>query len=112
VNTSTTPSVRFGYANGSANTVRPTSLTYPNGRQLTYDYGSSTTIDNAASRISAIQDGSDTLAAYSYLGLNSVVQIDSPQADLRYTLVSPVGPVRPAAMWAMPPNAVNPFLPA
>ncbi|MBI1314970.1 hypothetical protein GC176_27065, partial [bacterium] len=34
VNTGTTPSVQYGYANGSANTIRPTSLTYPDGRSL------------------------------------------------------------------------------
>jgi len=38
VNTSTTPKVQYGYANRSANTVRPTSITYPDGRVITYDY--------------------------------------------------------------------------
>ena len=39
VNTSTTPKVQYAYANGSDNTIRPTTLTYPDGRVLTYDYG-------------------------------------------------------------------------
>jgi hypothetical protein len=39
VNTSTTPKVQYGYASGSANTIRPTAITYPNGRIITYDYG-------------------------------------------------------------------------
>ena len=34
VNTGTTPKVEYAYADGSANTTRPTSLTYPNGRVL------------------------------------------------------------------------------
>ena len=41
VNMSTTPNVQYGYANGSANTIRPTSVTYPNGRVLNYNYGTS-----------------------------------------------------------------------
>jgi hypothetical protein len=39
VNTSTTPKVQYGYASGSANTIRPTAITYPDGRVITYDYG-------------------------------------------------------------------------
>ena len=35
VNTSTSPSVQYDYADGSANTIRPTTMTYPNGRVLT-----------------------------------------------------------------------------
>lgn len=29
VNTSTTPKVQYAYADGAANTIRPTSMTYP-----------------------------------------------------------------------------------
>lgn len=94
VDTSTTPSVQMGYADGSANTVRPTSLTYPNGRVLTYGYGSSGGVNDQASRIGSLidDDGSAThLADYTHLGLGSVVQQDSPEADLRYTLISLTG---------------------
>jgi len=41
VNTSTTPNVQYAYDNGSANEIRPTTITYPNGRVLNYTYGSS-----------------------------------------------------------------------
>jgi hypothetical protein len=67
VNTSTTPKVQYAYANGSANTVRPTSLTYPDGRVLTYNYGSGGGIDDAASRVNKYVDsdmGSTELAQY------------------------------------------------
>ena len=90
----TTPSIQYGYANGSANTVRPTSVTYPNGRVVAFDYGSSGGIDDSASRVASLVDsgGASThLADYSYLGLNAVVQQDSAEADLRYTLVSLTG---------------------
>jgi len=91
VNLMTTPSVQMGYANGSANTIRPTSLTYPNGRQLSYNYGMSGSIDSSASRVASLIDsdgGSTHLADYSYLGLGSVVQQTSPQADLMFTLAN------------------------
>ncbi|MBI1248152.1 RHS repeat-associated core domain-containing protein [bacterium] len=77
VNTSTTPKVEYSYVTGSANTVRPTTLTYPDGRVLTYDYGTAGGIDDAASRVAALvdDDGSSThLVDYSYLGMGSPAQ--------------------------------------
>ena len=41
VNTSTSPKVQYAYATGSDNSIRPTALTYPDGRVLNYGYGSS-----------------------------------------------------------------------
>src|SRR4029077_1711691 len=38
VNVSNSPKVQYSYADGSANTIRPTTLTYPNGRVITLDY--------------------------------------------------------------------------
>ncbi len=87
VNTGTTPSVQRGYANGSTNTVRPLSLTYPNGRELTYDYGTTGEINDALSRIGSIVDDDTThLADYEFVGLAGVIQQTSPQPNLRYTL--------------------------
>src|SRR5690606_31356199 len=49
-------------------------------------------IDDSTSRIASIVDDDSThLADYSHLGSGIVVQQDSPQADLRYTLVSLTG---------------------
>ena len=65
-----------------------------NGRELSYDYGMSTSIDDLSGRIASLID-SDVpgthLTHYSYLGLEAVVQQDSLQAELRYTLVSLTG---------------------
>ena len=71
VNVSTTPKVQYAYADGSANTVRPVSLTYPNGRVLNYDYGPAGGIADSASRISSLidNDALTHLADYSYLGM-------------------------------------------
>ena len=84
-----TPNVQYGYANGSANTVRPTSLTYPDDRVLTYDYGTTDGIDDASSRIFALVDddmGITHLAEYSYLGRQSFVKVDYTEPDLEYVL--------------------------
>lgn len=63
-----TPGVAYGYADGSSNTIRPTSLTYPNGRSIAYAYGDSGSIADAISRISTLRDGDVDLVEYSYLG--------------------------------------------
>ncbi|MBC8873387.1 MAG: RHS repeat-associated core domain-containing protein [Planctomycetes bacterium] len=109
VNTSTSPKVQYGYADGSANTIRPTTITYPDGRVVTYDYGSSGTINDAVSRIGSIVDddaGSTHLADYSYMGLGAargvlptvhspfisgVVEVDYTEPDIKYTLVGTAG---------------------
>jgi RHS repeat-associated protein len=75
VNTLTTPSVQYAYAflpSGSNNTDRLTSITYPNGRVITYNYASG--VDDAISRLTSISDGGTALETDSYLGLVTVVK--------------------------------------
>ena len=94
VNTSTSPKVQYGYASGSANTVRPTTITYPNGRVITYDYGSANSIPDAASRIASIVDddiGSTHLADYSYLGLGTFIETDYTEPEIKWTMVGMAG---------------------
>ncbi|MCA9228669.1 MAG: hypothetical protein KDA47_23800, partial [Planctomycetales bacterium] len=89
VNTSTTPKVQYGYADGSNNTIRPTSLTYPSGRVITYDYGAANSAADAVGRIASIidDDVSEThLADYTYLGLGTFVEVDYTEPDIKYTL--------------------------
>jgi RHS repeat-associated protein len=84
----------MSYADGSANTIRPTGLTYPDGRKVTFDYGAADSIHDQCSLVASLIDsdtGETHLADYQYLGLGIVVLQDSPQADLRYTLVSLTG---------------------
>lgn len=90
VNTGSSPNVQLAYANGSANTIRPTSLVYPDGRTLTYDYGTTDGIDDACSRVASLVDddgGSTHLADYSFLGLGATVVVDFTEPDVKYTLV-------------------------
>ena len=90
VNTSTTPKVQYAYSemSGGANHSRLTSMTYPNGRIITYDYG--TGLNANISRLNAIKDGSTTLEGFSYLGLGTVVERTHPQpgVDLSYVKLS------------------------
>jgi RHS repeat-associated protein len=109
VNTSTTPEVQYGYASGSENTIRPTTITYPDGRVITYDYGASGGMDDVLSRIGSIVDddvSSTHLADYSYLGLGPVrgqlptvhspfatgaVEVDYTEPDIGWTMVGTAG---------------------
>jgi RHS repeat-associated protein len=95
VNTGTTPKVQYGYANGSANTVRPTSLTYPNGRAITLDYGTAGQTNDLLSRIASLIDGATHLADYTYEGFNNIVEVSSPQPGTKLTFIKqgaePVG---------------------
>ena len=88
VNTSTTPKVQYAYSEmaGGANHSRLISMTYPNGRVITYDYGAPSGLDDRISRLNALKDGSTTLEAYSYLGLGTVVERLHPEGgvDLSY----------------------------
>ena len=89
VNTMSTPKVQYGFANGSANTIRPNTLTYPDGRVLTYDYGTTDGIDDASSRIASLVDddvSSTHLVDYDYLGRGSFVGGDRPEPDVMWTL--------------------------
>ncbi|MCY2964772.1 MAG: hypothetical protein NT069_14230 [Planctomycetota bacterium] len=89
VNVASTPKVQYAYLSGSANSIRPTSMTYPNGRVLTYSNGTAGGANDALSRISALvdNDGTTQLAAYQYLGLGAFVEVDYTQPDVKYTLI-------------------------
>ena len=70
VNVAATPEVRFNYFHGGGNRIRIAGMTYPNGRDLTFDYGVADGMNDACSRIESILDYSDSLnlATYQYLG--------------------------------------------
>ncbi len=93
VNTGTSLKVEYPYANGSSNTIRMTKMTYPDGRELNYDYGSAGSTDDALSRVASLidDDGSTHLVDYSYLGRNKFVKTDYPEPDLRYDLAMGAG---------------------
>jgi RHS repeat-associated protein len=91
VNTSTTPKVQYSYASGSNNTIRQTSMTYPDSRVVNYDYG--TGDGDKLSRIVTLKIGSTDIVNYSYLGLNQVViqTYTEPSTPVDYTLATGTG---------------------
>ena len=87
VDTATTPKVQYAYsALDASNRSRPVSVTYPNGRVVTSDYGTLGQLNDAISRLGAITDGATTLEGYAYLGVGTVVTRSHPQPgiDLAY----------------------------
>jgi RHS repeat-associated protein len=93
VNTGTTPSVQYGYSlmSGGANHSRLTSITYPNGKVLSYNYGTSGSLADTISRLDSLSDSSGTLESYSYLGLATVVKRSHPQPTIDVTYIKQSG---------------------
>ena len=65
---------------------RPTRIVYPGGRQIHYDYGTGSGMNDRLSRIENLKDSGAALAAYTYLGAGMVVRIDYPQPDVMLDL--------------------------
>jgi len=90
VHTGTAPSLRvqYAYADGSSNSnqIRPTSITYPDGRQIDYTYDTAGSINDSLNRIHALKEntGGSTIAQYDYLGLAGIVRSELPEPSLRF----------------------------
>ena len=93
VNTSTSVNVQYAYADGSSNTIRPTAIIYPNGRNLYFNYGTSGGIDDALSRVASLidNDGTTHLADYTRIGADTFVQQSSPQPQIAWSLINGTG---------------------
>jgi RHS repeat-associated protein len=91
VDTSTTPKVQYAYVEmaSGANNSRQTSMTYPNGRVLSYNYASG--LDSNISRLSSLSDSSATLETYTYLGLDTVVKRGHPEPGVDLTYIKQTG---------------------
>jgi RHS repeat-associated protein len=87
----TTPKVQYAYSEmaGGANHSRLVSMTYPNGRVLTYNYAAG--VDDTISRLTSQSDSTGVLEAYSYLGLSTVVQRSHPQPGVDLTYIKQTG---------------------
>lgn len=85
-----TPEVSYAYENGSSgNTIRRTSMTYPDGRVVDYGYGSTSSADNLMSRVATIKINgeSDNAAEYDYLGTGTVVKVTSPEPGVALSYI-------------------------
>ncbi len=93
VDTATTLNVGYSYTEGGTqsspvNNSRLTGMVYPNGRALTYDYGSPPGTNDKISRLESIKDGSTTLESYQYLGVSQAVVRAHPQPNVDLTYVT------------------------
>lgn len=98
VNTTTTPKVQYTFSemSGAVNHSRLTKITYPNGRIVRYEYGTSgnvvsDAVNDSISRLTYLADDSTGsigthLEEYEYLGLSTAVKRVHPQpgVDLTY----------------------------
>lgn len=75
--------VGYDYSS-SDNHSRLVTMTYPNGREIDYNYSGS---DDQISRLSSMSDGSITLEGFTYLGLGTVVVRAHPQPDVDLTYI-------------------------
>ena len=72
-----------GAAGGVAKYVRLDEVTYPNGREVHYDYGTTAAIDDIMGRLATIGDGSGSYASYKYLGVGRIVVEDYENIDVK-----------------------------
>jgi len=88
--TGSSPRIQYAYSEmpSGANHSRLTSVTYASGYTVNYNYASG--LDANISRLSSLSDASNTLEAYSYLGLGTVVKRAHSQSgvDLSYIKLS------------------------
>jgi RHS repeat-associated protein len=93
VNTGTSLNVQYGYSfvstSGGPNHSRLTSMTYPDGRVLNFNYSSG--LDANISRISSISDTSATLEAYTYVGLGTDIKRAHAQPGVDLTYIKQTG---------------------
>ena len=73
-----TPAVQYSYANGSDNTVRRTSTTYPDGRVVDFSYGTTDSDNDLLSRISSLKVNGETdpFVSYTYLGAATYIKVN------------------------------------
>jgi RHS repeat-associated protein len=95
VNTGTSLKVQYSFADGSANTIRLTSVTYPNGNVVGVSYGTSGSASDLLSRVDSLYwpSGLSSLQVvqYNYLGLATPVQVTYPQPQVQYNLAVAIG---------------------
>jgi RHS repeat-associated protein len=80
--------VQYAYSfttSGSMNHSRLTSITYPNGRVITFNYASG--LNDNISRLTSITDGATTLESYEYLGTGTVVKRGHAQPGVDLTFI-------------------------
>jgi RHS repeat-associated protein len=80
--------VQYNYADGSANTIRRTKVTYPNARTLDLGYGAGGGNDDQLGRVQQLTLGGVDVVGYLYFGASSVAKVTYPQHGASSTLAS------------------------
>jgi RHS repeat-associated protein len=95
VDTSSTPYIGYTYDTTKSGTLytkslRPTSVIYPGGRTINYEYGIADSNDDILNRFTAVKDGATTLVQYVDNGVSTPVKVTYPQPNLvlDYTISS------------------------
>lgn len=86
-----TPQVSYTYADGSANTIRRTSLAYPSGKVITISYGATGSIDDRLDRMvqTQVTGESAALATFAWAGASRFLRLGLPQPQLELTYIKP-----------------------
>jgi RHS repeat-associated protein len=89
--TGSSPRVQYAYSEmaDGANHSRLTSITYPNGKVLSYNYAAG--LDDAISRLSSLSDSTGVLESYDYLGEAVVVARKHPQPGIDLSYIKRAG---------------------
>ncbi|NLF07520.1 MAG: hypothetical protein GX594_06005, partial [Pirellulaceae bacterium] len=95
VDMQTTPSVQYAYEDGASGSVakyvRLSQVTYPNGREVHYDYAAG--VEDVMSRLSNVGDGANTHASYKYLGAGRIVVEDYEDVEVKLSYLDGSGNV-------------------
>ncbi|MCC6969279.1 MAG: hypothetical protein IT434_03580, partial [Phycisphaerales bacterium] len=75
-------SYAYSKATGGRQTVRRSSMTLPSGNVIDYTYSSSSSNDDAVSRLTELRDDAVSLVKYDYLGLGTVVGTTYDEPDV------------------------------
>jgi len=86
-----TPRVSYAYADGSANTTRRTSVTYPSGKVVNISYGAAGSIDDRLDRMAQTQIAGEgqPLATFQWAGAGRFLRLGMPQPGLELTYHKP-----------------------
>lgn len=86
-----TPVVNYEYADGINNTIRRTAIIYPGGRTINYVYGEADSPDDLLNRVAAITEGESSVATYARIGLNTSIEVQYPEPDVKMSYISQDG---------------------
>jgi len=78
--TGATPRVSYSYANGTGNTTRRLTITYPSGRIVTMSYGTANSADDRLSRLAgvALTGEAQPLGQFAWMGAGRLVTLTLP----------------------------------